>query len=206
MTTQRPSWPDVREALGEKVCQAFWDAVAATRADLGEYRSLRPDWVSAHSKSGLAHWLQDRLWAHMTIELDGLPDVDMSDREPHREIGVGYTYRFRVKRHKAGGKVETYPTPLALRFMAQGQATLDGLEEINLIVGYEWDDELREVGPAVVSLRDAIGVKWCEPLDDPHSGEGGGNVAPVVPHTAPPSPVITHGADDQADETGTDEE
>lgn len=205
MTSELPSWPDVREALGEKVCTAFWDAVAATRADLAEYRSLRPAWVSAHSKSGLAHWLQDRLWAHMTIELDGLPDVDMLDREPHREIGVGYSYRFRVKRHKAGGRVETYPTPLALEFMAQGQPTLDGLEEIKLIVGYEWADELREVGQAVVSLRDSTGVKWCEPLDDPSSGEGGGNVAPVVPHTSPPSPVITHGADGEGDEAGTGE-
>ncbi len=60
---------------------------------------------------------------------------------------VGVTYRVRVKRHHTDGMVNSYPTLTALDFFGQrGTLPIPGLEEINLIAGYEWDREERAMG------------------------------------------------------------
>lgn len=185
-----PTWEQVRGDVGDKVIDGLVVAVERTRADLADYRNLRPTWVAQSSERGLASWIHDRLWVHLIAEIDGLPNVSVKDKEPHREIGFGYTYRMRVKRHHEDGSVETYRTPLALEFLAQAavQGTFDGMEDWHLIAGYYWNRELREIGDAVFSLRDGDRIIWEQRPQPPSAGEEGGTPLPALPE--PPAPIV----------------
>jgi len=188
------SWPSsqaVLDDLGDKVVTAFRLAVADTRTDLTTYRNAHPGWAAEHSKRGLANWIHDRLWAHLLVRLDGLANVSIVDREPLREIWVSNNYCVRAKRHHLDGAISTYPTDTALEFLAQpGQLTLDGLVEMHLVIGYEWDKETNEVGRAVISLRDSDYVVFVDELpDDGEKGTAQG-VTPLPP-TEPAPPVVT---------------
>lgn len=182
-----PEPDEVVEGLGDKVVAGLSSAVANAAIDLQEYRSLRPDWVADHSERGLANWIHDRLWRHLLSELDELPGVKLVDQEPIREIFVGVRYRLRVKRHRDDGAVSTYPTQLALEFFAQGQLAIEGLEEIRLIAGYEWDPDTRKIGAAVISLRDGRdNIMWIERLVPPSAGAVG-LTPPSVSGPTPPT-------------------
>jgi hypothetical protein len=83
----------------------------------------------------------------------------------------------------------------------------DGLEEIRLIAGYRWDPELREVGAAVISLRDGHGrVIWMHELDEP-AGGAIATTTPILPTTGPRPPRIAMPGDTDTDtDTDTDRE
>lgn len=164
-----PSPEQVFDDLGDKVLEGFSTAVSDTADDLSEYRKLRPDWVSQASERGLANWLHDRLWHHMTSALMDLPHVTFSGTEPSREMFVGHHYRLRAKRHSEIGEVATYPTLTALVFMTQDPShLLLTVSEIRLCVGYEWDSTSRSVVRGVISLRDEQGRKiiWMQGLEE----------------------------------------
>ncbi|MCQ4042996.1 hypothetical protein ACFOSC_13835 [Streptantibioticus rubrisoli] len=190
------SYPDSSEVLsdlGPKVTQGLVAAVDQAAKDLQEYRAVHPSWVSQSSERGLANWIHDRLWAHLTAELDGHPGVTLTDGEPTRELIVGVSYRLRVKRHREDGQVRSYATQTALEFFAQGtQETFPGLEEVRLTAGYEWDPDARKIGEAVLSLRDGQeNVVWLVPLRGVGEGAVDGNVQPVRPAAPqPPMPSI----------------
>lgn len=113
--------------------------------------------------------------------------------------GVGTRYRLRVKKHDINGQVSTYLTQGALDFMEQEPAqTLDGLDEVRLIAGYRWDAELRELGPAVISLRSGPDtIVWTEELDEPVDGTVVSAV-PIVPADGPRAPEIRLISDDES--------
>lgn len=188
-----PGSEDVLADLGDKVTGGLARAVAQTRKDLAEYREERTSWVSDSSERGLANWIHDRLWANLCAEFDGLPGVGLSDREPTREITVGFNYRLRVKRHRLDGKVSSYATQTALEFYAQGeQEAFSGLEEVRLIAGYEWDADTRSMGDAVLSLRDGEEeVIWLVTLPDVGTGAIGVPAQPIRPTEPEPDlPII----------------
>jgi hypothetical protein len=139
----------------------------------------------------LANWIHDRAWWHLLVLLDGVPGVSVYDREPVHEITFGLTYRVRVKRHHEDGQIRTYPTLAAEEFFAQGpvQLPLDGMEEVRLAAGYEWDRTERAVGDAVLTLRSHLNkVIWKETLpswEEPDEGAGGVHL-PTVPGPTPP--------------------
>jgi hypothetical protein len=153
------SWPSaqvVQDDLGDKIIEAFAEAVDGARNDLRDYRRGTPNYVAESSERGLANWIHDRLWHHLVHLLDDVPHVDVVEHGPTRELFVGLNYRVRAKRHSEDGAVSTYPTQTALLFMEQGnQPTFEGMEIVNLIVGYTWLAEARSIGGAVLSLRDA---------------------------------------------------
>ncbi|WP_068897888.1 hypothetical protein [Planomonospora sphaerica] len=190
------SYPEADEVLadlGDKVAEAFARSVARTTADLAEYREIKPSWVSQASERGLANWIHDRLWYHLTVLLDGVPEVRLVDSEPTREIFVGYRYRLRAKRHGDEGNVSTFPTPGAIEFLFQppAQETISGLEEIRLIVGYTWDKEARAMGQAVLSLRDGKDeIVWLVELPDVGTGYESGTLTPMPVAPEPSTPVI----------------
>ncbi len=190
-----PSYPDsatVLDGLGDKVVAGLSRAVMLTAHDLRRYRETFPLWVAEASERGLANWIHDRIWSHLLVVLDSVPGVTMADREPTREITVGVTYRLRVKRHHDDGQINTYPTPTALEFFAQApvQETFDGLEEIRLAAGYEWDADTRDMGDAVLSLRDGReNIIWKETLPPSAEPDAGGGVSfPSVP--GPTAPTV----------------
>ncbi len=184
-----PSFEDVCFDLGDKVTSSISRSAVLTAADLLDYRTIRPLWVSRSSERGLAGWLHDRMWVHLVDQLEEVSDVLIVDREPMREIFVGKRYRLRVKRHHPGGGVSTYPTQTALDFLLQDQQlAIEGLEEIRLITGYLWESDLRQVGVPVLSLRDGRDkVLWMRALPPAAGASGVVDLTPpsVVGPTAP---------------------
>lgn len=184
-----PESDEVLEELGEKPVEALSRAIARAKADLAEYREWKPSWVAQASERGLANWIHDRIWHHLTVLLDGVPDVRLIDIGSTREIFIGMRYRLRAKRHGEDGDISTYPTPTATGFLFQEplQMTLDGLDEIRLIAGYTWDAESREMGTPVLSLRHGKNdIVWFVDLPDLGTGYG---AAPVTPLPAVPTPT-----------------
>lgn len=189
--------------LGDKVVQGLALMVAQTRDDLQVYRRTFPSWAADSTDRGLLNWSHDRAWAHALRIFDGVPEVSFVDQPPLRELWVGTRYRLRVKKHDVEGRVSTYLTQGALDFMEQEPAqTLDGLDEVRLITGYRWDAELRELGPAVISLRSGPEkVIWTEILDEPVNGAVVSAV-PIVPADGPRPPEIGLVSDAEVRERG----
>lgn len=184
-----PTWEQVSDDLGDKVLRAVSVAVARARADFTLYRRTFPGWVAQATERGLASWLHDRLFFHLVAELDGIPQVSIVDREPIRDIYVGLHYRVRVKRHHEDGRISGYPTDGMLEFVFQPeQGTL--FDQWNLAVGYKWLGDAREVGPAVISLRDGDDIKWMHNLPETDLGDAGGTSVTLPPAPEPKLPTI----------------
>ncbi|HZJ05986.1 MAG TPA: hypothetical protein VFD59_11010 [Nocardioidaceae bacterium] len=172
------------EALGEKVQHVLGKAVSLTRRDLEDYRQLRPGWMARHGDRGLANWISDHLWYHVTVGLDAVDDAETREKGVTREILVSDRYRLRIKRHHFDGMVSTYPTQTALEFLEQPTGQLPGLEQVHLIAGYEWNPDERRIVRPVLSLRDTKNkIKWLVELPEDEAG-----TASVVELPAPGDP------------------
>jgi hypothetical protein len=130
----------------------------------------------------------------LATALADLSDVVVTDNGVLREFAVGpatEVIRFRLKRHDMDGDISTYPTQLALEFLAQVDGMLPGFHELHLIAGYRWDREERAMGGAVISLRDGVdNIKWEVDLNS--AGPAAGTTGlPVKPK--PSAPVIDSG-------------
>jgi hypothetical protein len=198
MKSRHPAEAQVLDDLGSKVVDGLAQMVAQTRADLRTYRATFPTWVAESTDRGLLNWCHDRLWAYAVRLFDDSPEITLKDRAPTREITVGHRYRLRIKKHDPEGKVSTYPTQGALAFLAQEQLALEGLDEVHLIAGYRWDPELRDIGAAVISMRDSQdNILWLRELDEPAEGRGA-TTTPILPPTmGPPAPQIGSASDDE---------
>lgn len=180
----------ILDHLGDKVATAVAEAVVATRADLAEYRLEHPVWVASSSERGLANWISDRLWDHLTQRLGDLDHAVIRELGPVREIIVHDRIRMRVKRHDLNGAIATFPTQTALSFYEQpGQFVIfDGLPEVYLAVGYVWERESREVGAPVVSLRDGVeNLLWMYELPEPPIERLSG----IPPVSGAPAPTVS---------------
>jgi len=182
----------VLTALGQKPIDALGEAVAATRRDLAVYRSALPRFVAEASQRGLHNWIHDRMFANSLVEIDGMPEVQVIDQEPVRDLCFGSLFRVRLKGHDYRDIVAAYPTRASLDFYAQGwQPTFPTLEEVRLVAGYRWDSDLREMKEAVISLRDGREkVIWAVELVQQHGVVG---VRHFEPHDLPPLPEIELG-------------
>lgn len=205
MKSACPSETQTLADLGDKVVTAFGTCVRDVRADLAAYRAAHPDWVAESSERGLANWIHDRMWAHLTRTLEGVDSVAFVEVGPTREMYVGVGYRLRAKRHSTFGAVSTYPTQTAIAFMEQDQLALAGLEQVNLCVGYRWDSDMRQVVEAVLSLRDGQdNIIWLTEINEPPV-TGAAPVTPIVPaEDGPQLPSIEGPAAARAE--GTEDE
>jgi len=198
-TRTYPTWSQVEPALGDKVLDAIVAAVADARADLADYRRIRPAWVAQASERGLAAWIHDRMWFHLVSALDQLPNVGITDKGVLREFTIGpasNVIRFRLKRHHEDGDVSTYPTQLALEFLAQADDMLECFEELHLIAGYKWDPDERAMGAPVISLRDGRStVIWEHDLSGRGSSAGGQGLPSVPKPSAPVVDPVARSAD-----------
>ena len=199
---------EISARLGGKTTLGIAQAVSDAKADLTDYRNVRPRYVAEASERGLANWIHDRLWIHLIEHLDDDRDTHFHDSGPTREFRVGTQYLFRAKRHRAGDRISSYPTATAQAFWNQDAITLfPDADEVRLAAGYRWDPDLREIDEAVISLRDGMdSVVWAvalivepesnslliRPLDDE---------APALPLID----VIEEGVDDGESETGSGE-
>lgn len=190
MESSHPTPEQVTEDLGDKVVNGLALMVAQTREDLRVYRTTFPGWVADSTDRGLLNWCHDRMWVHVTRIFDDLDGVTLVDRLPLREIAVGLRYRLRVKKHDVDGKVSTVLTQGALDFLEQDPPTLEGLDEVRLIAGYRWSADERDLGAAVISLRDGLNhVVWMHDLDEPREGSVTTTI-PILPSSQPRRPEI----------------
>lgn len=161
----------VLDDRGDKLVDAFLEAMEVARADLSDLRAWRPGWFGLFTERFLANFLHERLWAELITRVSDHPGVQVIDREPTREIESGGRYVIRFKRHRKGDKIATYPTRRALAFWTN-EATLPGLERASLAMGYLWDPELRQVEDSVLSYRDRLNHPvWGMKLG--RAGQGG---------------------------------
>lgn len=191
------SYPDaeaVLDALGEKVQHALGKAVSLARGDLAEYRELHPEWAARHGDRGLANWISDQLWYHVTVGLDAVDDAETREQGVTREVFVSDKYRLRIKRHHLDGLVSTYPTQTALEFLEQPTDQLPGLEQVHLIAGYEWDRDERRIVRPVLSLRDSNDkIIWLVELPEDESATA--SVIDLPLSDGPSGPEIVLGPD-----------
>lgn len=203
-----PTAEQVLAGIGEKAVEAFSRSFRRSAVDLATYRRCHPQWVADHGERGLANWISDRCWAHLLVLADGVPDMTMKEQGVTREVRVGQNYRFRVKRHDYEGNIASYPTQTFLEFVEQPDGQLDGMVEVRLVAGYEWVKESRDIGDAVISLRDGReNIIWKEPLPVfPDAGEGDDDgvadvVTPQSPQPIPPGISVSEEVGKEARET-----
>ncbi len=164
----------ILDDLGDKVLEAIAASVVNARADYRLYQTSHPDFVAQASSRGLANWIHDRLWHHLSALLSDTDGIFLVERGATKEVVVGHRFRIRAKRHAPPAQVSTYPTPTALAFFQQppDDLVLAGFEEIRLIAGYVWLNDRAEIGPSVLSLRDGQdNVQWIHEI--PESGAAG---------------------------------
>lgn len=192
MNPHLPVPDEVFDALGDKIVAGLGDAVEDARDDLLEFRTIVPH-LATMSSRGLANWIHDRIFVHAQARLDSIEGVSFIDSGPYHDMWVGTDYHLRFKRHSKTGAVRAYPTQAALDFITQDDVLFGG-GVVNLIAGYEWLDDVQEMGDAVISLRDgsfedALWVAHLPGTDE--MGGGGSNVTPITPiDDSPATPVI----------------
>lgn len=190
----------VVDALGQPPLDAIGAAVRDTRVDLATYRSTLPGIAARHSQRGLLNWVHDQFFAHARAHFEAnVKDTSVVDREPTRDIFVGHTFRFRLKKHTADDMVSSYPTDAFLAFALQDPPEL--IQEVRLIGGYRWDPETREMGTAVLSARDGkSNVLWVVELAEGVEDGGVTHFEPRVPDgTLPPLPTVVESVEIEKD-------
>lgn len=188
------------DALGGKFLIAFAASVTGARSDIKAMRDWEPSWFPTMHSRCLSNIIHDRIWARLVAGIESDPSAEAIEYGPTREIAVGQTFRLRIKRHRIGDKISTYPTLTALGFWKQDneQPSLDGFEEIRLAVGYRWNPDEREIEAPVLSFRDGKdNVIWAVELDEPTAGAKTVNWKPVQD---PSLPTLDFG--DLGDESG----
>lgn len=160
-----PESAEVLDELGTDFVRAFGSAVEGAREDITGLRDERPSWFPNMAPRTLANLIHDRIWCRLVEAAELLPDVTCVDSGSRREVIVGSNFVMRIKRHRDGETIASYPTQTALQFYTQIPA-LPGMERIPLALGYRWDSTLRQIGAAVLSLRDGHdNVIWSLDLE-----------------------------------------
>lgn len=179
---------EVRDALGSDVLDALVAGRAHAMSMLSELKRLVPAHVRTMRDGSLAAIVHD-------FYFDGIQaavaDVPYATAERSKTLGdyllVSESYVIRVKKHDRLGRVQAYETQAAKEFHS-GSMRLDGLELVSLTAGYMFDDDLRELGSAVLSYRTGIRSvpEWCYELEEA-TGSSGVSFRPII---TPPTPLI----------------
>ena len=160
-----PNPDEVFEQLGDKVLQAFSDALVEARSDYEKFRTRFASWMPEASQRAIASLIHDRIWAAMVRGVDDLPNVKIVDAEPTRQIVVNGNCVVRIKRHSVGENISSYPTKGAREFWGN-RSVIPSMESVNLAMGYIWDADERIIGDAVLSFREGMSnTIWCVKLD-----------------------------------------
>ncbi|OJV98931.1 MAG: hypothetical protein BGO47_14280 [Microbacterium sp. 67-17] len=149
---------DALAALGRPFLQHFRSAIDETRNDFAHFFATLPsDWHVDWSDRTLAGVIHDRLWSHVTHDVEALEaNIVVTDNGTTRTICIDDSVGLRVKRHSMDGQISGYRTRGSRDFY---MGTLAGLEVENLAIGYEWIPETRSIGRAVLSKQKSTGAE-----------------------------------------------
>lgn len=151
-----PTEEQVLRDLGDELLQRLVRAVDGGRDDYHRYCQEHPDWAADETARTSANFIHDRIWSRLRSLLDDADGVVFVDKEPERQFSVGSRYVFRVKRHRDGDCVSSYPTAAARAFWSDEAPSFEGLDVHNLALGYRWDADERAFGEVVLSYRTAM--------------------------------------------------
>ncbi|CEG90766.1 hypothetical protein [Propionibacterium freudenreichii] len=166
-----PSPDEVLDELSTPLVVGFAQAVRGAEQDRLTLLAEHPDWASSASQRSVAGFLHDRIWGRMLPVFDQMGSaVQVTDREPRREICVRNKYLIRFKRQHSDNRISTYLTPTAKAFYANPQPPLaDALATWSLTMGYLWDQGALKY--PLVTLRSSINsVVWSCELTLPQAG------------------------------------
>lgn len=198
-----PLDPDaVLNEIGDKFLLAFSASVTRARQDIDDMRAWKPDWFPTMHSRCLSNLIHDRIWAHLVQAVEADRSAVIIEYGATREVQVGNNFLLRIKRHRDGNQISTYPTQTALQFYLQpAQTAIIGLELITLAAGYRWDDDLRKITAPVLSYRDGQDNPiWAVELDEPAAGATAIRWNPLP---GPQLPAVDIGNLDEPGETGT---
>jgi hypothetical protein len=199
MKTER----EMREALGSEVLVALVAGRSHASSMLGELKRLLPAHVRTLRDGSLAAIVHDYYFDGISEAIAKVPHAVAERRKTLGDyLVVKDIFVIRVKKHDHLGRVQAYETQAAKDFHS-GSVRLDGLDLVALTAGYLFDDDLRELGSAVLSYRTGVRSvpEWCYELDEEAVSSGIG-FKPIV---IPPAPLIeTYPVRREA--TGTSEE
>lgn len=203
-----PTDPDaVLGALGDKFLSALAGAVSAARVDIDEMRAWRPGWFPMMHSRCLSNLIHDRVWAHLVTAVEGDEGTTIIESGATREVQVGVNFLLRIKRHRTGDLISSYPTTGALAFYLQGASAFPGLELITLAGGYRWDDEERVIKAPVISYRDGKDNPiWAVELSEPQEGVATISWTPVPGPDLPSIQFEGELAGEEDQDTGTDDD
>ena len=197
--------------LGDKVV-AIVHAVNVAKKEFQQYRRQHPDWAGDNAARTLADMIHDWMWSDVKQQLDSLPHVSLTDKDPKREIAVQVhspdrlSYLLRIKLHHLDGRTSSYQTQSVMDFELQGATeTFPGWGEVRLEAGYEWDKNTRTMGAPVLSLRHGRNnVIWVHQLPD-RDVSGAGDIVSPPAEPGPTPPVVEVPAREPDDQTETEQ-
>lgn len=203
-----PSPDEAAAELGDKVLDAVRSGVAHAKEQFRIYQQDHGDWLASNAKRTVANLIHDWMWTAVCNALDDAPHVTIVDSDPRRELSVRVesehrlSYLMRLKRHHLDGSTSSYQTQTVIDFELQGvNDTFPGFGEVRLEAGYEWDDETRAIGTALVTLRDGRNnVIWTLPLLQQPAGGVGTVTQPTKP--TPVLPAIEVPGEDETRDSG----
>jgi hypothetical protein len=207
-----PSREQVVAELGDKVIDALRLGVAHAKDQFRVYQQEHANWLANNAKRTVANLIHDWMWTAVSTELSETTHVTVIDRDPTRELSIRVesehrlSYLMRLKRHHLDGSTSSYQTQTVIDFELQGgNATFPGFAEVRLEAGYEWDDETRAMGTALITLRDGRdNVIWTLPLP-PHAASTGTVTHPTTPEPVFPVVGIQGEEDASNEQTGSDQ-
>ncbi len=162
--TSFPTDSVVLEEIGHEFIAAHVSALARVKERYQDFRQSA-FFPPLATQRLVANFIHDWLWAELVSQVESLSHVTVVDKEPLRQIYVE-KYRIRLKRHDVNEAISTYPTAGVRAFWTTGEP-LPGLEEYALAFGYVWDDQSRQIGDGIITLRsshdDVVWAKVIQP-------------------------------------------
>ena len=177
----------VIEELGDGVLRALVggrDEAATGLQDLK--RTMTKQFVTLAARTRFS-FLHDVYFTAAAKRLEDDSRVQVLRNRAGDHFIVDDKYAVMVKHHDDERRVRSYSTRAARQYHS-GLAMIDGLELITLTAGYLYDEDLNEVGAAVISHGRGLDrtPEWCYEIT-PEAGSAGIALNPL---TTPPLPLI----------------
>lgn len=136
------------------------------KSSIGRFRSLRRGTVY-----GILH---DFYFDGVSRALEGNSRTQVIRNKAGDHVIIDDQMVVMFKKHSSDHRVSSYPTKNAKRYHS-GAVTLNGLQLTTFTAGYVYDDDLNEVGAAVISHRLGLSKTphWCVEIERPTASQHG---------------------------------